>query len=246
MFNPGRTATAPTTRVVVRPPATAPTTVAANVPLNPPPATSPDAMPAPTTPDGTGLSSGTDAAASSDTPAPQDAADAAAQSTDDPAWKGVLAARQLKDEGKAIVLFDDYARTHPDTHADRIQAFTETMLDRIWFERIDGLCNQREELGKKIADLDKEIAEETDQNYKKKVAAPLRARYAEQLNHIEDELTSNMKYAAKVGPNLLDNAEMDKLRQARDPQYYALWKARILEHVRRTHGELPWVTNKSL
>jgi len=39
---------------------------------------------------------------------------------------------------------------------------------------------------------------------------------------------------------------LDKLRQARDPQYYTLWKARILEHVRRTHGELPWVTNKSL
>src|SRR5439155_16922344 len=126
-------------------------------------------------------------------------ADAGAQPADDPAWRQVLAARQLKDEGKAIVLFDDYAHTHPDTHAEQIRSFTDTMLDRIWFERIDGLCSQREELGRKIAELDKEIAEETDQNYKKTVAAPLRERYVEQLKRIGDELANNMKYGAKTG-----------------------------------------------
>ena len=54
-----------------------------------------------------------------------------------------------------------------------------------------------------------------------------------------------MKYQAPTAPNLLDDAELERLRQGRDPQYYASWKGRVLAHIRRTHGELPWVTTKS-
>ena len=166
--------------------------------------------------------------------------------TEDPAWKQVLAARHLKDEGKAILLFDDYARTHPGAPADKLREYTDAMFDRAWFERMAGLCDQREDLQRKIAELDKEIAEETDQNYKKNVAAPLREKYVAMLRRADEELTSTMKYAGKSGPNLLDDEELEKLRKTRDPQLYAGWKNRVLTHIRRTHGELPWVTNKSM
>lgn len=176
---------------------------------------------------------------------PENPPDAAPMASDDPAWKQVEAARHLKDEAKAILQFDDYARTHPGTSGEKIQQYTEQMLDRIWLERVENLCEQREELNRKLAEVDRELAEETDAAHKNRVLTPLRQQYVSRLKNIEEELTQNMKYDGKSTPNLLDDAEVEKLRQARDPQYYASWKNRVLSHIRRTHGELPWVAAKS-
>jgi len=74
---------------------------------------------------------------------------------------------------------------------------------------------------------------------------PLRQQYMTRLQNIEEELAQNMKYTAKTTPNLLDEDEIDRLRQGRDKAYYESWKARVLAHIRRTHGELPWVATKT-
>jgi 3',5'-cyclic AMP phosphodiesterase CpdA len=134
----------------------------------------------------------------------------------------------------------------PGTAADKLQEFTDKMLDRIWLERVENLCEQREDLARKIAEVDKDMAEETDAAHKANVLVPLRQQYVARMGNIEEELGQNMKYQGKSTPNLLDEAEVEKLRQSRDPQYYASWKSRVLAHIRRTHGELPWVTSKSL
>lgn len=211
----------------------------------PNPATSPTSAPAPgTTVDATPISP--PAVAPPDNGPDPKAPETVAGVTDDAAWRQVQAARHLKDEGKAILLFDDYARTHPDVATNDLQAYTDAMLDRIWFERIEGLCEQREELVGKIAEVDKEIAEDKDEAYKKRVSIPLREQYVAQLRRMEGELKDTMKYTGKSAPNLLDDAELEKLRRARDPQHYAAWKARVLTHIRRTNGQLPWVTNKSV
>ena len=221
--------TSPAPRVAATAPADTDPAMAVPEPQDPAPGPSPDDASPPQSPQ---------------TPTP--ATTTAPSPPDDPGWKQVLAARQLKDEGKAILLFDDYARIHPEAPADQLREFTEAMFDRAWFERMAGLCDQREDLGRKIAELDKEIAEETDQNYKTKVATPLREKYVAVLRGVDEELASTMKYAGKTGPNLLDDEELAKLRKTRDPKTYDDWKARILSHIRRTHGELPWVTNKSM
>lgn len=208
----------------------------------------PDPATAPTSAAGPGTDAATtrpQAVAPSDKGPDSEASETIASVTDDAAWQQVQAARHLNDEGKAIVLFDDYARTHPGVAADQLQAYIEAMVDRIWFERIDGLCEQREDLTKKIAEVDREIAEDKDDAYKKRVSIPLREQYAAQRRRIEEELKERMKYTGKA-PNLLDDAELDRLRRARDPQHYAAWKGRVLTHLRRTHGQLPWVTNKSM
>jgi hypothetical protein len=178
-------------------------------------------------------------------PTSEDPVATAAVTADDPEWKQVEQAVHLKDEAKAILQFDDFGRIHPGTNSDKLQAFTDRMVDRIWFERIENLCDQREDLNKKIQEADKDLSEETDEAYKKRVLVPLRQQYLNRLQNIEEELTQNMKYTAKATPNLLDDAEIDKLRQGRDPQYYESWKSRVLAHIRRTHGELPWVATKS-
>jgi hypothetical protein len=174
----------------------------------------------------------------------QDPAATAAPAEDDPEWKQIEAARFSKDEARAVLLFDDYARTHPNA-ADKLQAYTEKALDRIWFERLEQLAEQREDFAKKIEQVDRDMAQETDEAYRKRVLVPLRQQYVGRLATIGEELTKNMKYDGNAVPNLLDDAELEKLRQSRDPQEYAEWKVRVLNHIRRTHGGLPWVGAKS-
>jgi hypothetical protein len=177
---------------------------------------------------------------------PQDAADApqggapAGPQADDPAWKQVQAARFSQDEAKAILKFDDYAKSHPDQFSSQLAEYTEKAMDRIWFERLEQLCKQRAELGRNIEQTEKEMAEETDDAYKKRVLVPLKEKYANRLQTVEEELTKNMKYEGSNAPNLLDDAQIDKLRRQRDPAYYPGWKSRVLAHIRRSHGELPW------
>ena len=57
---------------------------------------------------------------------------------------------------------------------------------------------------------------------------------------MEEEVKSEMKYDAPGPPNLLDDAQLDRLRRQRDPALYSGWKNRVLAHIRRSHGELPW------
>src|SRR5688500_8188692 len=90
---------------------------------------------------GGGDGTGQDAVDSSET-----AGTSGATGGDDPAWKQVQTARFSPDEAKAIVLFDDYARTHPGRNAADVQAYTEKAIDRIWFERIEQLFKQRDDL----------------------------------------------------------------------------------------------------
>jgi hypothetical protein len=184
-------------------------------------------------------------------PTGQDVADAAAPSTapsattapaDDPAWKQVQTARFSQDEAKAILKFDDFAQSHPGRSSAELEQYTEAAMDRIWFERIEQLCRQRDELTRQIQQTEKETAEETDEAYKKRVLVPLKQQYVNRLQSVQEALTKDMKYEATTAPNLLDDAQVEKLRRQRDPAYYAGWKTRVLTHIRRTHGELPWAS----
>lgn len=178
-------------------------------------------------------------------PIAQDSTDVAAPPSpgpqaDDPAWKQVQAARFSHDEARAILKFDDYARSHPDQFSPQLAEYTDKAMEKIWFERLDQLCRQRDELKGKIARTDRETAEETDDAYKKRVLIPLKEKYTVRLRYIEEELKNNMKYDSATPFNPLDDAQVEKLRRERDPAYYANWKNRVLSHIRRAQGELPW------
>jgi hypothetical protein len=166
-----------------------------------------------------------------------------ALAADDPAWKQVQAARLLTDEAKAILQFEDFARSNPDRFGDQIRQYTDAALDRLWFERVEQLHETRQELARKIEETEKDLAEETDAAHKKRVLIPLKEQLGKRLAAVEEELSANMKYTAPRPPNLLDEAEVDKLRKQRDPAAYNAWKTRVLAHIRRTHGELPWTSD---
>jgi hypothetical protein len=179
---------------------------------------------------------------------PQDPTDGAAASAtrpdpkmDDPVWKQVQAARFSQDRAKAILKFDEYARLHPDQFAAQLSEYTEKVMDQLWFERLEQLCKEREALNRSIQQTDREISEETEDAYKKRVLVPLKEKYANRLQTVEEELKTEMNYDAPATPNVLDDAQLDKLRKQRDPTLYSGWKNRVLAQIRRSHGELPWV-----
>jgi hypothetical protein len=178
---------------------------------------------------------------------PQDPTDAAASSSarpdpkaEDPVWKQVQAARFSQDRAKAILKFDEYARLHPDQFASQLSEYTDKVMDQIWFERLEQLCKERDALKRNIQQADREISEETDDAYKKRVLLPLKEKYANRLQTVEEELKAEMKYDAPAAPNLLDDAQLEKLRKQRDPAFYSGWKNRVMAQIRRSHGELPW------
>ena len=232
----------PTTR---KSPATAPATQQVGVIATAPSDVSPDDTGDPIDPDAVATNvtpagpttneTGQDPASTAGAP-PNDAA----MASDDPAWKQVQAARFSTDEARAILQFEDFSRTNPDRFPDQIRQYTETALDRIWLERLEQLYENRQELGRKVEETEKDLAEETDDAHKKRVLIPLRDQLKKKLLAADEELASNMKYTANRPPNLLDQGELAKLRQQRDPATYNAWKTRVLAHIRRTHGELPW------
>jgi hypothetical protein len=176
---------------------------------------------------------------------PQDSTESAATTrpdpqAEDPVWKQVQAARFSQDRAKAILKFDEYARLHPDQFSSELTEYTDKVMDRIWFDRLEQLCKERDALNRSIQQTDREISEETEDAYKKRVLLPLKEKYANRLQAVEEELKSEMKYDAPGPPNLLDDAQLDRLRRQRDPALYSGWKNRVLAHIRRSHGELPW------
>ena len=229
--------------------ATRPTTAVAMAPRRGSRAPSPDEMdtePAPgSSPDSTDMTDGAGQDAADAAPPPISAQASPSAPPEDAAWKQVQVARYSPDEAGAIVKFDDYARSHPGQFSAELEALTEKALDRIWFERIEQLCKSREELKAKIAEVDKDLAEESNDAYKKRVLAPLKEQYAGRLKSVEDVLTGEMKYTAAATPNLVDDAELERLRKQRDAGVYTAWKTSVLAHIRRTHGELPWVSEKN-
>jgi len=159
---------------------------------------------------------------------------------DDPVWKQVQAARFSQDRAKAILKFDEYARLHPDQFGSELTEYTDKVMDQIWFERLEQLCKEREALNRSIQQTDREISEETEDAYKKRVLLPLKEKYATRVHAVEEELKGEMKYDAPGTPNLLDDAQLDRLRRQRDATLYSGWKNRVMAHIRRSHGELPW------
>ena len=136
---------------------------------------------------------------------PQDPTETAATTrpdpkAEDPVWKQVQAARFSQDRAKAILKFDEYARLHPDQFGSELTEYTEKVMDRIWFDRLEQLCKDAEALNRSIQQTDREISEETEDAYKKRVLLPLKEKYANRLQAVEEELKSEMKYDAPGAP----------------------------------------------
>lgn len=148
-------------------------------------------------------------------------------------------AHYLSDYGRAIVKFDDYRRQHQGQNTDKLDAYTNEALDRLWCKRIAELCTQRVALQKQIRQKDTEIRQETSALFKKTLAEE-KAKLQTDLNRAEESLTGDMGYTSDEIPDPTNAETFLKLTTDRDPMKFANWKTRTVMFIRTHHGSLPW------
>jgi hypothetical protein len=122
------------------------------------------------------------------------------------------------------------------------QSQIDEALDRLWWIRLKGLCESREDLGKRVADIDKEIATVKTNGAVAERIAELQAErepLAKELDVARDRL-GEMKYTDPRVPDPYDGKQLDELRKSRDAEAFAAWKKSTANYVTRNRGKLPW------
>lgn len=177
-------------------------------------------------------------AARSDTPeTPQTPSIDPRKLTDD--WKRVEESRIGKDYGKTIWNIEDYRKLHPGQFEDELRQFAQEALDLLWWARVKELCERRDRAQAEIEDLNRKIAEETDQEYKQGLIKD-RKRKEDEKAAIIEMLTVDMGYTSNVIPNDQDDAQLAVLRRQRDEAKFRKWSERVVKYARDHNGDLPW------
>lgn len=207
-----------------------------------PPAPEPSPQPVPTTPPAQPAPSpGHD-------PAPRPAATDPTVDDDprrkDPDWIRVDEAHRMSTPGEALAIFIDYQQRFPDSpYRAEVQGFIDESLDRLWFTRMKQLVDQRGELEKRKASVERHLREV------QRSGSADRQRVAEMTEQIKDyearlaevnkELVGEMGYdGAPIDP--YNDAQVSALRAKRDREKYERWTRWVLGSIRRTRGALPW------
>jgi hypothetical protein len=160
------------------------------------------------------------------------------------AFKRVESAYYNPDPAKALLAFDAFAEEFPDVHKQEIAQYREDMLDKIWWERIDGLFEKRKKLTEDIKKTEGDIKVETEAAFKKTVLEPRLADQKARLTKVGERLTKEMGYTLATPPKIGHDKEMRELRAKRDAKIYDEWKDAVLTHVRSTRGQYPWANER--
>lgn len=158
----------------------------------------------------------------------------------DPAdWEKVKTAFENEDPSAAIVRFHQFARDYPGQNETELSTYTADMLDRIWWDRIDQLLDQKKAARKAFDGVKEELGEPTLRDTRKEVLKSQQQKYTKELEAIASEL-DGMNYISEQPPPLYDEQEMIRLRDARRDDYFGKWKERVLQSIDRNGGKLPW------
>jgi hypothetical protein len=154
-------------------------------------------------------------------------------------WKAVVDANYRSEKpGKALWTIVDYRRLHPGKFETELKQYEEAAFDRLWWERIKELCEQRDSLATEIEKKNTEIAQETEAAYRQKLEKEKQFLQLRRQTAMET-LTQEMGYAGKEAPNLFDAVQLANLRQKRIPETFEGWKRRVINSLMRTRA-LPW------
>ncbi len=157
-----------------------------------------------------------------------------------PEWRNLEETRRLSAPEIAIAMIEQYRSTLADRSLDKdLDAYVEQALDQLWWRRINELSEQRDQLRKDTEAKNREIAQETSADYKKRLIGE-RDRLNDQQKRVIEALSNEMGYNSPSGINIYDTARLESLRQARDPQKYEKWKKWVYSAVKRSRGVLPW------
>ncbi len=161
----------------------------------------------------------------------------------DDEWDRVEQAYRTSPPELGIVALHDFI--NDPAHANYIstaQPQIDEALDRLWWIRLKGLCDTRDDLQKQIADIDKEIATVKANGALAERIAELQAQrdpLAKELDAARDRL-SEMKYTDPRVPDPYDEKQLAELRKSRDADAFAKWKKMIGNSIVWNRGKLPW------
>jgi hypothetical protein len=176
------------------------------------------------------------------------AAVVAAEAADDPeqarAWKHVQDLYYDADPAKPLLAMETFERDYPGAHAAELAKYRDDLFDKLWWMRIDALCDRRKTLTAAIAETQEKIKKESEEAYKKTVLEPQLANQQAKLAAVNERLAKDMAYRSPDAPPIGKDAEMAKLRAQRVASVYDNWKKQVMTALRNSHGQLPWANER--
>ena len=158
---------------------------------------------------------------------------------DSPEWRNIQDAFNSLDSVRAIWACHDFMTAHPGKLQADVQARLAEALDLLWWQRINQLCTQRDDLKGTIARVTREISEEAPASAFKQKLEKDKAAEEYRFSKTIETLADDMGYRSNVIPNPLNSAELDVLRKDRDPEKYDAWCKKVSQSIRRTR-KAPW------
>jgi FHA domain len=163
---------------------------------------------------------------------------------DEKAWQEVEAAHVMPDQAQALLKFDDYRRFHKgdpakDTDAKDLEAYTDSALNQLWWQRVAQLVKKRNRFLKDSASHEKDLRDETNPKFKKTLTNEKQEIDA-QLAKTQDFLNNEMAYTGDEIPDVSNSEMIAKLAATRDADKYKDWKTRTARFILAHHGTTPW------
>jgi hypothetical protein len=158
----------------------------------------------------------------------------------EPEWQAVESAR-YEDPPIAIIKMYDYLERYPESpfKAD-VERYVEEALDRIWWQRLIELFEERDLASKQVDERKGQLAVTGEGDFKKILETEIE-EWQQRRTGADATIAKVMKYQGLGPPNLYDSSALAGLRQQRDATYYAAWKDDVLKTIRRSRGQrLPW------
>jgi hypothetical protein len=175
---------------------------------------------------------------------PATATDAAEDPEQARAWKHVQDLYYDADPAKPLLAMETFERDYRGAHAAELAKYRDDLFDKLWWMRIDGLCDRRKALSAGIADTQEKIKKESEEAYKKTVLEPQLANQQAKLSAVNERLAKDMAYRSPDAPPIGKDADMAKLRSQRVASVYENWKKQVMKALRDSHGQLPWANER--
>jgi hypothetical protein len=143
------------------------------------------------------------------------------------------------DPAIAILKFEDYKRNHPGKQDEKIEEFIDKKLDQLWWDRINQLFKQRDQLTAGMSKIKREIVDETNPEEKKK---QLNSYYEQEkeLKRTTSTLREEMGYTEDQPPDLSDKSRLEAARAKRDKTRFEGWKKKTHAYIKRSNGKVEW------
>lgn len=156
-----------------------------------------------------------------------------------PGFRRAAEAAEKSDPSAAIVIIEDFRAAHPDPlYTSHLDALAETALDRLYWQRVRQLIDQRQQVSRQISELRIEHSRATDADRRRRATEQME-QLRTRLNQIATDIQA-MGYSGTSTPELDNPQQIAPLREQRDRYRYETWKHRVRLTLIRTRGTPPW------